>query len=127
VVFKGAALAHIIYPDPACRPMSDLDLWLSADEMPKAQSTLEAIGYQFAAKSDRPPLLMQMSRGEVALHSQRPGTGLVELHWGVFAGEWLRRTANVDEQAVRSRVIDTTLAWTAITALFGTAAGRHPR
>ncbi len=104
VLFKGAALAFTVYPDPACRPMGDLDLWVTDAEMPKAQAALEAIGYQFAAKSDRPPALMRMYMGEVALHGRRPGTGLVELHWGVFPGEWLRRTAAIDEDAVRARV-----------------------
>jgi hypothetical protein len=33
------------------------------------------------------------------------GFGLVELHWGVFAGEWLERAAAVDEAAVRARCL----------------------
>lgn len=110
VVFKGAALAHTIYPDPACRPMSDLDLWLSADEMPCAETILEALAYRTSFRPTRPRAMMIQSHHEMPLYGMQPGDGLVELHWGVFPGEWLRRTANVDEQAVRSRVIDTTLA-----------------
>lgn len=103
VAFKGAALAHITYPDPAARPMGDLDLWLSAAEMPQAQAVLEAAGYRFGAKTDRPPALMEMHSGEVRLHGPTGAAGLVELHYGVFAGEWLRRVARVDEAAVRAR------------------------
>ena len=32
-----------------------------------------------------------------------PGRGLIELHWGTFAGEWLRRTAAVDNAEIRRR------------------------
>ena len=35
ILFKGAVLAYTAYPSPACRPMGDLDLWLTAKEMPR--------------------------------------------------------------------------------------------
>jgi hypothetical protein len=38
ILFKGAALAHTVYPDPACRPMGDLDLWVTAEAMPAARA-----------------------------------------------------------------------------------------
>jgi len=40
----------------------------------------------------------------------RPGQNLIELHWGVFPGEWLARTAAVDRAGVRSRVRTVTIA-----------------
>ena len=33
VLFKGAVLAYTAYPDPACRPMGDLDLWIDLEAM----------------------------------------------------------------------------------------------
>ena len=105
VVFKGAALAHSVYPDPVCRPMGDLDLWLAADEIPRAQRALVANGYTPALKPDRPTALMILDMGEVRLWGSQPGAGLVELHWGVFPGEWLRRTAKIDEEAIRARTV----------------------
>jgi hypothetical protein len=103
VVFKGAALAHTVYPDPACRPMGDLDLWVEPKEILAARDSLEAAGYRFAARSERPPALMEMYSGEVRLHGPDDATGLVELHFGVFPGEWLRRVAAVDDVAIRVR------------------------
>jgi len=103
VLFKGAALAHTVYPDPACRPMSDLDLWLTREEMAPAQAALESLGYVQHLKSTRPIELQVQRRGEIQLLGSRDGSGLIELHWGIFAGEWLERTTAIDEVAIRSR------------------------
>lgn len=103
VVFKGAALAYTVYPDPACRAMSDLDVWITADEMPRARAALEAIGYQFRFKPDRPPDLMKMHGGEVRLYGPDSAAGLVELHFGVFAGVWLQRVTRIDEAGIHAR------------------------
>lgn len=40
VLLKGFGLAHGIYPDPALRPLRDVDLLLSADEAARAQDLL---------------------------------------------------------------------------------------
>ena len=45
VLFKGAVLAHTVYPNYVCRPMSDLDLWLSDAEIEVAVHALTQIGY----------------------------------------------------------------------------------
>lgn len=103
-LFKGAVLAHTVYPTPACRPMGDLDLWVTADEMPRAQAALEAIGYTQRIKATRPLALQAQLSGEVQMIGRGPGRGLVELHWGVFAGEWLRRTGAIDNAGLRDRL-----------------------
>ena len=107
VPFKGAALAFTVYPNPACRPMGDLDLWVTAAEMDAAQRALERIGYQYVSNPDRSPALLDRFIGERQMVGTRFGTGWVELHWRVFVGEWLRRTALVDENAVRQRLCPT--------------------
>lgn len=109
VVFKGAALAHTVYPDPACRSMGDLDLWIPASEMHRAQAVLEAWGYAQYIKPHRPTAFQRQAEGEVQLCGRTPGSGLVELHWGIFPGEWLRRTAIVDQGGIYDRVVPTTL------------------
>ncbi len=103
VLFKGAALAHSVYPDPACRLMGDLDLWVTADAMPLAQRALVQTGYCEHNKSDRPTDMQRQMSGEVQLVGSNPGQGLVELHWGTFAGEWLRRTGAVDDAEILCR------------------------
>lgn len=104
ILFKGAALAYTAYPDPACRPMGDLDLWVTDEGMPLARAALEAAGYREHTKAERPPDMQRQLGGEVQLSGTRPGSGLVELHWSMFSGEWLRRTATVDNAGIRSRV-----------------------
>jgi hypothetical protein len=109
VVFKGAALAYGVYADPAFRTMGDLDLWVQAEVLDRACQALEEIGYQSFHKPDRPPALMALFQGEIRYQSWRPEYGLVELHWGVFPGEWLRRAASPDSAAIHRRIRPTLL------------------
>jgi len=109
VVFKGAALAYGVYPDPACRTMGDIDLWVAAEDMERARQALQEMGYERFCKPDRPPALMALFQGEIGLHHSDQAYGLVELHWGVFPGEWLRRVAAIDVDAVRHRIVRTRL------------------
>ncbi len=103
ILFKGAALAYTAYPDPACRPMGDLDLWVAAEAMPAARAALATMGYAEHGKDDRPLAIQAQMSGEVQLVGRAPGQGLIELHWGAFAGEWLRRTAAIDHQGLFCR------------------------
>lgn len=109
IVYKGAALAHTVYPAPACRPMGDIDLWVSREEMPRARQALESIGYGYHEKRERPLALQSLGDGEVQMIGQHPRQGLIELHWGAFAGEWLKYAAAVDREAVRRRAAPATL------------------
>jgi hypothetical protein len=45
LVLKGAALAHLIYPEPGLRPMSDLDILVSKSDLWQAQSLLAELGF----------------------------------------------------------------------------------
>jgi len=110
VVFKGAALANTVYPTAACRPMGDIDLWVTHDEMPEAIRALTTLGYRFHEKQNRPHALTSATDGEVQMRPGVAGQSLVELHWGVFAGEWLARTSAVDRVGIRSRLVHTQLA-----------------
>jgi hypothetical protein len=105
VLLKGAALAHTVYPTSACRPMGDLDLWVTSAEMSAAQAALEQIGYAQRVKSARPVALQAQQEGEIQMVSQRPGGGLVELHWGAFPGQWLRHTSQVDVSGILARLV----------------------
>jgi len=109
ILFKGAALAGTVYPNPACRRMGDLDLWVTTAEMPRAVGALEALGYIQQVKAQRPLALQAANDGEVQMFRPLPAEGLIELHWGAFSGEWLRRTAQVDVAAIRTRAIPAAL------------------
>lgn len=103
-VFKGAALAYSVYPTPACRPMGDIDLWVTHAEMAAAVAVLEQLGYQLRENSQRPHVLTRHTDGEIQMVPTKSGQSLIELHWGVFPGEWLARTAVVDREGIRKRL-----------------------
>ena len=50
LVLKGAALAHISYPQPGLRPMRDIDLLVKESQMWHAQSILEELGFNAPQK-----------------------------------------------------------------------------
>ena len=90
--------------------MGDLDLWIDLDAMPHAQAALEGLGYVQRLKAERPVALQAQREGEIQLVGRTPGSGLIELHWGVFAGEWLHRAAAVDDIGIRGRAVSVTIA-----------------
>jgi hypothetical protein len=45
LVLKGAALFHLVYPEPGLRPMSDLDILVPESEAWRAQRTLAELGF----------------------------------------------------------------------------------
>jgi hypothetical protein len=55
LVVKGAALAHLVYPDPALRPMSDLDLLVPKSELEHAREVLAGLGFSAPAFGDALP------------------------------------------------------------------------
>ncbi len=102
-LLKGAALAYMLYPTPASRAMVDFDLWLADEEMAAAQAQLEQLGYQVKPDPTRTLAFQQRYQGELVLISPHEGRTSVELHWGAFVGEWIRRTATVEQAAVAAR------------------------
>jgi hypothetical protein len=45
LILKGAALSHLVYPEPGLRPMSDIDLLVSRSDPAKAQEALAGLGF----------------------------------------------------------------------------------
>ena len=105
VLLKGAAIAPTAYADPALRPMTDIDLWVRDDEMPRACAALVRLGFrQVAGLATRPPALQRRSGGELVFRPER-GPGLVELHFSPFPGWWIQRTACPDLEGLRLRSV----------------------
>lgn len=102
VLLKGAALSHSVYRDIGLRPMSDLDLWVRAPDMPAAARLMVEAGFVVAGKEKRPAALQEMAGGELAFVS--PDRGFVELHWAPFSGWWLHYTTHVDDAALWDRL-----------------------
>jgi hypothetical protein len=90
LALKGAALAHILYPSPGLRPLSDLDLLVDPPEAAQAQAVLAGMGFdaksqptdrRFVGHHHLPPALLlrdgQFVQVEIhtdALSSDTPGS-----------------------------------------------------
>ena len=106
VLLKGAALATSAYRDPSLRSMTDLDLWVRDEDIPRASGVLSGLGFRLeAGLPHRPRALQEKSRGELVFRPEDGGHGLVELHFGVFQGWWARRTADPDDEGLWSRAV----------------------
>ena len=46
IVLKGSLLAPLAYPEPALRPMNDIDLLFQPDNLPQVAELVENLGYQ---------------------------------------------------------------------------------
>ena len=101
IPIKGASFAEALYGDSALRPMADIDLWVQRSHLDDARAVMRTLGYASRAKVDRPPALQDVLTGETQM--VRPSGPLVELHWNLFPGEWLRHTARVDERTIWER------------------------
>ncbi len=85
LVLKGAALAHLVYPEPGLRPMGDLDLLVPPDVLAPALETLRGLGYRdlppnpgalWQAEHRHPPPVRRIAGGTPVV---------IELHTDLFA------------------------------------------
>lgn len=81
VVLKGAALAHLAYPEPALRPMGDIDIWTRPELMDQASAALIASGIPYSARMElRRAAASPLESAPVRVF-EAPGTPVVlELH-----------------------------------------------
>ena len=103
VISKGSVLAQTVYPDPACRPMSDIDLWVDPQQMERAVAIMTNLGFITREKVERPTSLQALSGGEIAFRRPDWVHGLVELHWSPLGGWWLYHTAVLDTSGMWQR------------------------
>lgn len=69
-VLQGAALLLTCYPDPGTRPLTDLDLWVAAEEEPEARAVLGRSGF---VNDPRTPPLFRREAVLVDLHTDLLG------------------------------------------------------
>ena len=106
VLLKGAAIAGSAYRDASLRAMSDIDLWLRPGDMPRATALLGELGLgQIGGLANRPPALQRHSGGELVFRHAARDHGIVELHYSVFQGWWVRRAAEADAGEVWDRTV----------------------
>ncbi len=81
LVLKGFALAHLLYPEPALRPMSDIDLLVKPVQARRAQEVLAGLGFN----APLPPSGSLPGKHLASATRQAEGLTIsVELHHNLF-------------------------------------------
>jgi len=85
ILLKGADARLRLYGNPFVRPMSDLDLLISPEELPQAQGILDGLGYTRSSDSHcfRPGFRKRFM-GQIHFTSPN-GRLMLDLHWYIEA------------------------------------------
>jgi len=103
VPVKGAWLGQAVYGNVAQRTMSDVDLWVRKDRLDAAREVMVSLGYSSRSRENRPQALQDALTGETQF--VKPSATMVELHWNILSGEWLRIAARCDEETIWERTV----------------------
>jgi hypothetical protein len=103
VLFKGAALAHTVYPDPACRVMSDLDIWVEAARREEAVSLLTAARFVMLEKEQRIGPVYYLWKQEDRFVYPDWQKGMLELHRVPLNNWWYDYAATPDPDGMWQR------------------------
>jgi hypothetical protein len=105
VPLKGPALAESLYPDPALRPCTDLDLLVRRESVVRVDDLLQILGYRRLA--DAHTFRFDLAYDRATLYEGTAGVR-VDLHWGLLSEprySWNEREGvEVWHRAVRTRV-----------------------
>jgi hypothetical protein len=93
VVLKGAQFADRLYPDPALRPFTDVDLLAPPAVVPQVEAALEELGYH---PEPAPQHKHSVGYGERAWRLPDAPAGAVEVHWNLVNSPPLRRRVSVE-------------------------------
>jgi len=94
VVVKGPEFADRLYPRPALRPFTDLDLLIPPDARNAAAAAMETLGYGLVSQPGRK---YDTEYGEQTWHRDDTGRtgGDVEIHWDLVNSPTLRAGVSV--------------------------------
>ena len=85
LLLKGAALAHLLYPEPSMRPMGDVDILVHRDDALRAQQCLRELGY--SADDRKQGYLYDHHHLPIASHHKQ-GMGIsLEVHHDALSGD----------------------------------------
>ena len=107
---KGAVLSVLYYDDPACRPMSDLDLLLPPAQLETATQLLTQLGYREEGRNWKHITLVKPDNRQVASYdSEHPDNPRqVELHGycqEMFAGPKVDLTAGMWANSTQGTIL----------------------
>ncbi len=92
VVLKGAEFADRLYPEPAMRGFTDIDLMVSRDVLPKIAEVLKSLGYEPYVPEG---LNHSAPYGEEVWRSSGPVKFSVEIHWNLVNSPPVQRGVSV--------------------------------
>lgn len=101
LVLKGPALALTVYPDPAMRASSDLDLLVLPTQMAQARAILEHLDYKCLGK--RFEHSKDFYCEETFIHKSKPRYHrAIELHWDLHSFSGISREAALEDLFLRA-------------------------
>ena len=106
LVLKGPAYGRTVYPDPALRPASDLDLLVRPDDMVQARTILEGLDYKCEARLFNAEESLYKDEKFSHCNNQRVYR-VIELHWRLHTFLGIRQEAQTEELFNRSIKVKT--------------------
>ena len=101
ILLKGAALFHLVYPEPGLRPMRDLDLLVHPSQAPVMETLLGDLGFTVPPAELKKP---RSSKHLPALTSRVSGYEMtLEVHFSLIEEEWDPGQPLVDDLMARAR------------------------
>ena len=104
IPLKGPVLAELLYPDPAVRPCSDLDLLIRLPDVARTDALLRELGYRRVA--DAHSYAFDVAHDRATLY-EGPSGVRVDLHWSLLSEPryaWDERAATVWERVIPTSV-----------------------
>jgi len=99
IVFKGAALAHLVYDSPGSRPHADVDFLVAREEIEIVRDVLAAAGYREPPLSDGELVFCQFQMTT----SDRFGVlHVLDIHWKVSTQTLFADVLTYDEIAAEA-------------------------
>jgi hypothetical protein len=117
MVFKGAALARQVYPEPWLRPYGDIDLLVPYASLPRVTRTLLTLGYARETTIDGTHVMQQTPFSRTDGHGVRHA---VDVHWRIANPQVFAHALDFEElraDAVRIPMLGGVLAPCAMHAL----------
>jgi hypothetical protein len=99
IIFKGAALAYSLYPNPVLRSRGDADLLILARDRVKAADALESLGF---VRGHAIPGDFVGYQGSYRLNATDGSVHSIDLHWKISNLESLSRLFSYEELLNRS-------------------------
>lgn len=114
LVLKGPAYGRTVYPDPALRPASDLDLLVRPDDMVQARTILEGLDYK--CEERKFGIKERLYAHEEFVHKRKQRYfRTIELHWRLHALIGIKQEAQTEELFDRAiRVESSSLTFEAL-------------